>query len=262
MPRGRVLSDEGRRLLLGAYDPPEQTAARGGCLAFFRLMGLPSRYDKQVQDTVRLFRQGSEALVGKPALKDTLSGYMNNAIVNLVLQMLRDKKDRQRTLKKREAARNARFFLNVATGAMRTKDHNTAILLRSALGHSTLRRLHTKAMADKLAALDDEYGTFRTCQASHVQHVLGCPDGAIGPGKEIPSMMVLHMHEGRTREHAKAFRQIGKLPAALLATKERLSRCLETIGDKFRQSADLIPLYTEDPNVSTAALYELADQIR
>ena len=97
---------------------------------------------------------------------------MDNAITNVIRLVLEEK---GKPLPPTKVKGNLRWYLNVALKAKETKDHNTAILLRSALAHSCLDRLGlmSKNMKRSMATFDEAYGTFQTCQAEHVREILG-----------------------------------------------------------------------------------------
>lgn len=257
--RGRVLSEEGKGLLRAAYAVPAARRGRGLFCGLFT-----TDYDVQLDECVRLFRDGSKALLARTVEEGRLRPkWMDNAIANIIRLVL---EEGGRPLPPLKVKGNLRWYLNVALKAMETKDHNTAILLRSALAHSCLSRLGlmTKGMAASMDAFDRAYGTFQTCQAEHVREILRKDPACYSPRRgEIPSAMVVDMHLGRNKEHAKAFRQIGTLPKGIEAASERLRSRLETILSRFAGSGEgLIPLYTEGEGGSMPALFKLSDAVR
>jgi len=158
---------------------------------------------------------------------------------------------------------NVRWFLNVAVQSMNTKDHNTAILLRSVLNHSCIEKLNvmSKKMTTKLNRLEEEYGNFINCQSTHIKHLLEEDITSFGPGQAIPSFMTLDMYSKRNKAHRKAFVSIGKRPTSLVRLEDQLDTLMSTLRDKFRSKNPLIPLYTEDPNISPVKLYEIVNSI-
>lgn len=259
--RGRVLSKEGRDLLRAAYayEPPPNQGRKGRRL----FCGLfTTQYDVDLDECVRLFRDGSKALLASTVRDGKLSPkWMDNAITNVIRLVL---EENGKPLPPAKVKGNLRWYLNVALKAKDTKDHNTAILLRSALAHSCLGRLGlmSKNMKRSMATFDEAYGTFQTCQAEHVREILRKDPTCYSPRRgEIPSAMVVDMHLNRNKEHAKAFRQIGKMPQGIEDASDRLKERLALILRKFVRAGEMIPLYTEASGLTMPALFKLSSAV-
>lgn len=260
--RGRVLSKEGRDLLRAAYagfEPPPEKGREGRRL----FCGLfTTKYDVDLDECVRLFRDGSKALLASTVRDGKLSPeWMDNAITNVIRLVLEEK---GKPLPPTKVKGNLRWYLNVALKAKETKDHNTAILLRSALAHSCLDRLGlmSKNMKRSMATFDEAYGTFQTCQAEHVREILRKDPTCYSPRRgEIPSAMVVDMHLNRNKEHAKAFRQIGKMPQGIEDASSRLKERLALILRRFDRAGEMIPLYTEASGLTMPALFKLSSAV-
>ncbi len=254
MKRKRVLSEEGIKLLSFAYEPPEHEPVRMGCMREWVRQMFTSDYDRQLKECVCMFRQGSETLVSSKSLP--LPKACGNAMDNILLLILLDKSHPASLFTTKT---NVRWFLDVAIQSMESKDDNTAILLRAVLTHSCIHKLKlmNKAMAAKLGRLEQEYGDFISCQATHIKNVLAQDTESFGPGAAIPSFMTLDMYLKRNKEHRKAFVGIGKMPTSLLQLEEQLDSLMKTLHDKFQTKKPLIPLYTEDPKISSTQLHEI-----
>jgi hypothetical protein len=256
--RSRVLSEEGKKLLCVAYEPPVLVKTKCHRLSsiFFDL--ITSKYDIRMEETVRLFREGSEALMSQLDTAN-LSQCMDNALYNVLgLIMHCDR----RTLRPADVKHNIRWYLNIAVRAMQTKDHNTAVLLRSVLAHSAIRRLRltSKTMSAKMLELEKEYGTFLDCQKNHVRKILATEPTMFRPGSEIPSAMVLDMFTRQTKAHVKAFHEIGKMPRTLTDTHQKLKGYATALLHNFKEKKGipLIPLYDVEPEMSHSDVYALS----
>lgn len=258
MKRKRVLSEEGRKLLTFAYEPPEYEPVRIGCMREWVRRLFTSDYDRQLKECVSMFRQGSEALVSSNSIP--LPKACGNAMDNILLLILLDKSEPASLF---TTKKNVRWFLDVAVQCMESKDDNAAIMLRAVLTHSCIQRLKlmNKTMVVKLGRLEQEYGDFINCQSTHIKSVLAQDMDSFGPGAQIPSFMTLDMYSKRNKEHRKAFVGIGKMPTSLLQLEKQLDSLMKTLREKFQTKEPLIPLYTEDPKISNTQLYDIVDHI-
>ena len=239
------LSEHGKRLFHGAYTPPPKPCAK--TLRQFLASVFTSHYDIKLEEASAQLRQSSHGLLS--VLKrspEQIPAYTNNAISNLVLTTL-TKHDR--VASKHEAQQTYNFLMALAAKASKEGDHNTAILLRSAMLSPGVDRLTTgkvprikkrKRHHDMLHRFDTTYGTFLNCHSAHLQSVLG------RNYRDLPSAMVLHMHTKRTREHAKAFASIGTMPTKLLHVEQQLKEFIEQATDM--SPSDIAGLYTMEPS--------------
>ncbi len=257
--RGRTLSEEGKTLLCEAYSPNFSRS----CIKSLLHNLFSSDYDKHLDDSVQLFRRGSEILISR-LNEIKLSENMDNAIHNIIGLIL--KKQNGKTFKKKHVKDNLRWYLNIAIRAMQEKDHNTAVMLRIILCHASLSRLNlfSPNMTEKIQSLEKEYGSFNNCQQDHIKKILKKDASVFKPGKEIPSAMVLEMYHKRTEQHKKALQKIGKVPETLLSMHDQLCEYQKTLRNNFQSKThlELIPLYTEKPNVTRQEIFALSDKIK
>ena len=206
---------------------------------------MTTKYDIKLDEASTQLRQSSQNLLS--VLKhapDRIPTYTNNAISNLVLTTLTKK---ERVASQHEAQQTYNFLMSLAAKASKEGDHNTAILLRSAMLSPGVDRLtrgkrprikKRKRHREMLQDFDARYGTFLNCHSTHLQSVLenNCT---------LPSAMVLHMHTKRTREHAKAFASIGTMPTKLLHVEQKLKAFIEKNKET---TEELAGLYTMEPS--------------
>ncbi len=222
------------------------------CIAALLRSAFTTEYDKRLAEATTTLRESSKALLAElhtnPA---NIPKLIDNAITNLcLLTLTRDK----RPATKQEAQRNYCFHMSLAKNASDTGDDNSAILIRSALLSNSVDRLtlgkkgkrpvlkKRKRHLKLLEQLAEKYGTFKNCHSTHLKHVLDNFDVDSENGT-LPSAMVLDIHRKRTREHAKAFATIGKMPKSLLVIEGQLGRIIDNL--KFH--GRLIGLYSQQP---------------
>ena len=261
--RSRVLSEDGKKLLCVAYEPPVFVKTKCHRLSTLFHDLFSTQYDTRLEETVHLFRNGSEALMSKLDSTD-LPQCTDNAILNMLTMILRDDR-KSREFRRQDVKNNIRWYLNVAHRARETKDHNTAVLLRSVLCHHAISRLQitSQRMAEKMKLLEQEYGTFMDCQKHHIETILNTKPSMFRPGKHIPSAMIVDMYQNRTKEHLKAFQSIGKMPSALIDIRQKMRQLTEILLTNFQPKKDhpLIPLYESTPELTRNEIQKLSYRI-
>lgn len=258
MKRPRTLSDDGKQLLCAAYTPEEISIDRG-CLSALLCNLFTTDYDHRIDECVQLFRHGSKGLIlSWKEEEQKLHTWMNNALMNTLSIIF---KEHHAVLPLSTIKYNLRFYLQVAKRAMETKDHNTAILLKSALSHSTVERLNiaTKGMKQKLSDLKEAYGTSKNCQRNHVEQILNKSMSNFSFEKEIPSPMVLEMYMKRVHQYEKALKQFGKFNTNR-EIREKIKKVMQKfINDPYKE---LIPLYSQTPDVTLDEIFKIKKKRR
>ena len=259
--RGRVLSKEEKGTCFEQRTRMSHSPDNGrkGRRLFCGLF--TTQYDVDLDECVRLFRDGSKALLASTVRDGKLSPkWMDNAITNVIRLVL---EENGKPLPPAKVKGNLRWYLNVALKAKDTKDHNTAILLKSRPG----------ALLPRPAGPDvQEHETVHGDLRRGVRHVSDVPGAArprnpperphvLLPRGEIPSAMVVDMHLNRNKEHAKAFRQIGKMPQGIEDASDRLKERLALILRKFVRAGEMIPLYTAASGLTMPALFKLSSAV-
>lgn len=217
-----------------------------GCISNILCKLFTTDYDSELEKSKIKFRDATCSLysyLDNASIKN-IPKFFNNAIANLVyLILVTDGK----LNKKSKIRKNLMFYYSLADIAMKNNDHNTAVLLRSALDNIAIRRLnikHTKQIQRVNNKFDLIYGSFISCNAKHLKAILENKDL-----NYLPSLLILLMHLNKTKEYAKSYRSLGKFPKQL----EEKNKQLQDIADNyyiqyidFREK--ILDLYTRNPN--------------
>lgn len=262
MKRGRTLSDDGKQLLCSAYGGEEKVTIDRNCLSNILCNLFTTEYDHRIEECTELFRKGSKGLLvsWKEGDNGQLHRWMNNALMNTLCIIF---KEHHCILPVSSIKQNVRFYLQVAKKAMETKDHNTAILLKSALAHSCVERLNilSKNMKDKMYLLEKEYGSSKNCQKNHIDHILNKSMSNFSFEKEIPSPMVLEMYLKRVHRYEKALREFGKFHTNQ-EIREKLHKVIQKFTKQELTEEELIPLYTQQPDISLDEIFKIKKRRR
>lgn len=163
-------------------------------------------YDDRLELFVSQLRESSKQLYMFSNHKDLdLIPLINNSIFNVVYAcILKDGSIGNR----HQIQQNYRYYKDAMERCFHENDHNSALMLHSALKHHSLKQLKIKDRkkdATFKTYMEAKYGTWQDCYKNHLLEVMsGFPVEVNTP--YIPSMMVLKMHEHRH----KAFSTIGK----------------------------------------------------
>ena len=256
MRRGRTLSDDGKQLLCSAYECDPVKIDRC-CLSSILYNIFTTDYDHKIEECTNLFRKGSKGLIvsWKEEENGQLHQWMNNALMNTLSIIF---KEHHSILPVSSIKQNVRFYLHVAKKAMETKDHNTAILLKSALAHSCVERLNilSKNMKENMSALEEAYGSSKNCQKNHIDHILNKSMSNFSFEKEIPSPMVLEMYLKRVHRYEKALREFGKFHTNR-EIREKLHRVIQKFTKQELTKEELIPVYTQEPDLSFDEIFKI-----
>lgn len=238
--------------------------ASTGCLGYhnFNLKQvfldlMTSDFDKKLEENSISMRKAAKKLISYLYNKErSIPYYTNNAVTNLVILIL---SDGEKYLTKQKVKHNIHFYLKLAERAMRQKDHQTAILIKTALLNHNITRLKIELnKGDKKIAdeLNYNYGGFRDCHAKHIQHffdkyeIINRDWQEKGIDEEwIPSAMVLHMHTNRNKSYTKAFTRIGKYPKDLIERNDTLIKLQKEYYKAFflKKDAKLTKIYDTKP---------------
>lgn len=245
MPRKRTLSDRGLELfnLLDHPPPPRFTK---NCLKQFFLKIITSDFDLKIEQNTIHMKDTTKKLYkflhSNNYKNYKLSDLMNNAIDNIIIFILTDGYS---VLNKIQIKNNINYYINLAKHAQSHGDHHTTILIISAIKSTPISRLKLKYNKYNIEFLDKcekLYGGFLDCHANHLKSILK------GFRKHFyPSLMILDMHYNKTKEHAKAFKSIGKFPKTLIDTQSKLKNIIQQYS-KLSNDTDLLPIYYTNPS--------------
>lgn len=201
-PRRRLSSD-GFHLFNMAYTPamPRRSIVKKMLHCMFH-----TEYDDKLDLFVSQLRDSSKQLYMFSNHKDLdLVKLIDNSIMNVIYScMLRDGS----VATKHQIMQNIRYYSDAMQRCFDENDHNSALMLHSALKHHSIKQLKIRDRKKDTEFKQDmeiKYGTWQNCYKHHLLEVMsGFPIEVDTP--YIPSMMVLKMHENRHR----AFSTIGK----------------------------------------------------
>ena len=149
-----------------------------------------SDYDKQLEKNIITMRNSTLKLLSYINECKKIPEYTNNGITNLVALIL---SDGEKSINKQKVKFNIGFYLDLAKHALKTNDHQTAILIKAAIANTNIKRLNIKYNKRQKAIikmLDNEYGDFMDCHRNHLKKIIDNSSDF----NWLPSLMVLHMH--------------------------------------------------------------------
>lgn len=170
--------------------------------------------------------------------------YFNNAAGNLIYLIFVDE-DNVNNLNK--IKKNINFYYYLAEAAMKNNDHNTAILIRTALDNVAVKRLHLKKTKKQKKIIDlfiKRYGSFINCNSNHLKEILDNQDINF-----LPSVAILLMHYNKNKEYYKCYTKLGKLPKKLADVNFQLERIVRRYYHRYKNNQnDLQKIYLYDTN--------------
>jgi hypothetical protein len=214
-------------------------------------------FDAKLEENSITMRKAAKKLISYLYNKEkSIPYYTNNAVTNLVVLIL---SDGEKYLTKQKVKHNIHFYLKLAEKAMKEKDHQTAILIKTALlNHNIVRlKIPLNKGDQKIATeLHYNYGGFKDCHGKHVRHfldkyeILNKDWEKKGIDEEwIPSAMVLHMHTNKCDTYTKAFTRIGRYPKELIQMNGKLKLLEKYYYNAFflKKEAKLTKIYDTKP---------------
>ena len=208
-----------------------------GCMGFkkFNLKKvfldlMTTDFDRKLVENTNTMRKAAKRLISYLYNRErSIPYYTNNAVTNLVILILTDG---EKYLTQQRVKHNVHFYLRLTKSAMKEQDHQTAILIKTALLNHNISRLKLKLNKEDQKITNElnyNYGGFKDCHSKHIRHfldkyqIINRKWENEGIDEEwIPSAMVLHMHTTRNKAYSKAFTRIGKYPKDLIKMDEKL----------------------------------------
>lgn len=265
--RSRSLSKEGCRLLNIAYEKDTSHINLAALLCSY----FTSDYDIKLEESCNKLRESTYRLYSYLNCKDikTIPKLINNAITNIIILILTNNNE---IAKIHKVKQNYKYYLAIAKEAYKQNDHQTAIVIRTALNNFNIIRLNLKInKRDKefLDLLEKEYGTFKDCCAGHLRQILLKRDAK----QFLPSLMILLVHLNKTKEYAKCYETIGTFPKELRNKQKELENIVDLYYKSYKNYDEkIIHLYEENPNDNpilskmegpiNAKLFEISCQIK
>ena len=198
-------------------------------------------YDNKLENgTTQLYSSGRKLFTYVKHDLEEIPQLMNNAITNIILLILTNE---NRIATKFEARRNYLFYMDLAEKAFKIKDHNTCIMIISAVTNASIQRLKFKQRKkDKqlLINFKERYGEFKS---NCMKHIKDFTNGKFDKSIEIPSLMMFLINIKRLSEIEKVIKTQGK------KTIIKLQDLLDFYYDLFEyeDEIDFILLYTKNP---------------
>ena len=243
---------------------PQNRRASTGCLGYknFNLKKvfidlMTTDFDKKLEENSITMRKAAKKMISYLYNKEkSIPYYTNNAVTNMIVLIL---SDGEKYLTKQKVKHNIHFYLKLAERAMKEKDHQTAILIKTALLNHNITRLKLELNKGDQKIADElnyNYGGFRDCHSKHIRHffdkyqILNKDWEKKGIDEEwIPSAMVLHMHTTRNKTYTKAFTRIGKYPKELIKKNDTLIKLQKEYYKAFflKKEAKLTKIYDTNP---------------
>jgi hypothetical protein len=203
-----------------------------------------SDYDKQLEKNIITMRNSTLKLLSYINECKKIPEYTNNGITNLVALIL---SDGEKSINKQKVKFNIGFYLDLAKHALKTNDHQTAILIKAAIANTNIKRLNIKYNKRQKAIikmLDNEYGDFMDCHRNHLKKIIDNSSDF----NWLPSLMVLHMHLNKIKDYSKAFKNLGRNTSELSNVSDQL-KLAQSNYYKWYKNTDksLVHLYEKDP---------------
>lgn len=238
MTRKRRCSSDGLKLFnMAIMTPPSRTKLKDLLSCIFH-----SEYDDRLEEMVSQCRQASYQLYSYTQFKDIdTNKLIDNSIFNVIHSILLKDETLASLFQIRQ---NYNYFLDVAERASKTKDHNTAIMIRCALQHQSISQLNLKHRKKNKAIMkefENVYGTFRNCYKNHLIHCMNYADYHV----YIPSLMVLNIYYNRHR----AFSTLGRHKTRY--EPYEIKSQIGMFAMQFPHPGEKMPLY-EQPQVGSS----------
>lgn len=265
--RSRSLSKEGCRLFNIAYERDARHINLPALICSF----FTSDFDTKLEKSCNNLRESTYRLYSYLNQKDikSIPKLIDNAITNIVILVLTND---DKIAKVHQVKLNFKYYLSVAKLAYDQGDHQTVIVIRSALNNYHIQRLKIKLHKrdqEFLDKLDKQYGSFKDCCAGHLRQMLSNKD----VNKFLPSLMILLIHLNKTKEYAKCYETIGTFPKELRNKQKELEKIVSSYYNTYKNyEEEIIDLYEKDPNDNpvmnkfqgpiNARIFELSFQIK
>ena len=246
--RRRRLSSDGFKLFNVAFtQPPPYSRIKQMLFCMYH-----TEYDDQIENMIEQCRNASKQIYMLHNDKSiNVNKLLNNAILNIIYSMMcKDDK----LANKHQVRRNVHYFTDVMVKAYETEDHNSAIVIKSALDHSSLKTFKFKPRKkDKEfdEIFTNKYGTWRTCWGKHLNEAMNSKISE----EYIPSLMVLNMHKERNKAYANLVRI--NISSEEIASRIGLISIMNPLV-----AEDRFPLYEDPPVKTNSDLFSIAHSIK
>lgn len=244
MPRSRALSQTGLELFSQSF-AIQRNVKNIGCLKTIIHKLFTTDYDTKLDNTALNMKASTSKVLSMLYNIDAIPDIHNKGIANLVALVL---SNGEKPLTIHQVKYNLGFYLNLAKKAMEDNDHQTALLIKSAIANHNIQRLKIKLNKSKQKILDklnQKYGDFNNMHSTHLKDMINNRTNT----RYLPSAMVLHMHMRRTSEYQNAFKTFGNLDTSKLKQQKYHLHEVQSNNYNNHKSTEfeLCPIYDTDP---------------
>tara|TARA_B110000977_G_C11082722_1_gene493454 strand:+ start:605 stop:1423 length:819 start_codon:yes stop_codon:yes gene_type:complete len=247
MPRHqRSLSKQGCQLFNISLENKQHNQRVTGCLKSLIYNLFNSDFDDKLNKSLVEFRHSTCKLLSflNDDNKNKIPNFFNNAVTNLVYLIL---VNNGKLNSLNQVRNNVNFYYYLAEAACKNGDHNTALLIRTAINNIAIKRLKLKFSKKhkKIRVLFlEKYGTFMSCNSNHLREILNNKNDNF-----LPSLAILLMHYNKSKEYYKCYTRLGKLPINLANKNDKLKEIVELYYSKYKENNyKLQDLYLQNTN--------------
>ena len=189
-----------------------------------------TEYDDKLEESVKKFENSSCKLFTVDNFDKNISKLINNAITNLIYLVLTED---DKPANYNQARKNFQYYMDVAKMASDRGDHQTAVLIWSALSNTAIYKLDFKLRKKDtriLLEFQNKYGEFGKGCSKHIIDLKN-----IKENNEIPSLMMLLINIGKFKERGKALKRSSKF--------RNLKKAKYAVDLKIEEISDIIKFY-------------------
>jgi hypothetical protein len=230
------LSKTGQYLFNQAYDYSKDINIKKntGCLKTLIHKLFTSQYDTELDETALNMKASSLKIFSYIYNQNKIKNLNRTAIYNIILLILTSGEN---TITPQKVKYNIRFYLDLAIKAMKTHDHQTAVVIKAALENkyiSDLKIKYNKLMIKKLSILSERYGYYREFYITHLTEMIT----KYLHKYYIPSSLVLNLNLNNNL--------INKTSASSINYRLHMI-CSEKYNNCYSTPTKLCPIYNTDP---------------
>lgn len=192
MKKRRRLSSDGFKLFNLAYThPPPYSKIKKMLFCFWH-----TEYDDKLEKMVEECREASKQLYSLHNNNSiNINKLINNAINNLIYCIFTNDSE---IANKHQVKQNYRYFSDVMQKCFADQDHNSALMLKNALQHSSIKIFKIKKRKKDInfdEVVEKKYGTWRNAYFYHLKEAMNTKIN----DEYIPCLMVLNIHKEKTK---------------------------------------------------------------
>jgi hypothetical protein len=173
MPKHK-LSKTGQYLFNQAYNYSKDINIKKNTCCINNLLHnlFTSKYDLELEETALNMKASSYKIFSYIYNHDKIKKLNRTAIYNIILLILTNGEN---TITPQKVKCNIHFYLDLALKAMKDNDHQTAIVIKTALENKYVSELnirYNKSMIKKFTILSERYGYYRDYYVTHLAEII------------------------------------------------------------------------------------------